>query len=71
MRPPEGRFAVTLITVPEAAARLRLSKTALRDVLMKQPGFPSVRMPGVRRVFVDADALGPWLASRQSPSHST
>lgn len=61
---------MTLLTISEAAARLRLSKTALRDKLMPLAGFPAVRMPGVRRVFVDADRLDGWVAARQPSPHS-
>lgn len=58
---------MNLLTEAEAAERMRVSKTTLVTKLIHAPGFPVVRMPGVRRVFVDADGLDRWLEA-QKPS---
>lgn len=55
-----------LLTEKEAAERLRVSKTTLVMKLMKQPGFPAVRLPGVRRVLIDEAALNDWVLQHRT-----
>lgn len=57
---------MALLTVKEAAKRMGLGKTTFRDRVMKDPTFPVVRYPGVRRVLISEEALSHWIAA-----HST
>ena len=50
-----------LLTEAEAAKLLRVSKTTLVTNLMRQPDFPVVRLPGVRRVLIPEDRLRAWI----------
>lgn len=51
-----------LLTIPEVAARLRLSKWSARD-LVRRGVLPSIRIG--RRIRVRAEALDAWLRSRE------
>jgi len=59
-----------LLTVDDVAARLRVSRRRVFE-MMKTPGFPPRIRLGARTVRFSSDALDRWIASQlqaQSPA---
>jgi len=51
------------LTEAEACRTLKVGKTTLIK-LSKLPGFPIVRLPGVRRVLIPKQALRDWISQQ-------
>lgn len=58
----ENPKCLNLLTKAEAAEYLGISRPTL-DNIMREPGFPVVRI-GARRVFINREKLDEWIDAR-------